>query len=197
MKYPQTAILLFTKTAIAGQVKTRLVPPLSSQQAAQLALQLQIQTIEKIRQASLATLIIYSYPQCDFSASLTCRKQHGADLGERMYNATQETLLSYDQVVLLGSDCPVMQAGYIDQAIHALQQFDAVIGPAEDGGYVLLALKKTARSLFSNIDWGTEQVLRQTRSALADRHWHWQELETLWDVDRAEDYARYQELAAE
>jgi len=197
VKYANTAILLFTKTAIAGQVKTRLVPPLSSQQAARLALDLQSQTIDKIQRASLASLIIYSYPQCNFAAGQECRIQQGADLGERMYNATQETLQTFDQVVLLGSDCPVMQATYIEQAINALQQHDVIIGPAEDGGYVLLALKKVEFSLFSHINWGTERVLRQTRSALIAMKWRWLELETLWDVDRAEDYLRYQELMAE
>ena len=197
MKYSQTAILLFTKNALAGQVKTRLVPPLSIQQAAELAADLQTQSIDKINQAALAKLLIYSYPACDFDGSLECYKQHGADLGERMYNAAYETLQKFEQVLLLGTDCPAMQADYIEQAICALQQYDAVIGPAEDGGYVLLALKKAAFSLFAEIDWGTQQVLQQTRDALADMGWSWLELETLWDVDRPQDYLRYQALQSQ
>jgi len=197
MKYPQTAILLFSKAAIAGKVKTRLLPVLSAVEAAELAAELQVQIIEKIQAASLAHLTVYAFPHCDPNLLVECRQQQGIDLGERMYNAATDALQIFEKILLIGSDCPVMQVRYLEQAIVGLQQHDAVIGPAEDGGYVLLGLKKASRALFEEIDWGSEQVLQQTYCKLTDLQWSWTELETLWDLDRPQDYECYQRLNSE
>jgi hypothetical protein len=84
-----------------------------------------------------------------------------------------------------------MTADYLARAFALLDGgADAVVGPAEDGGYVLLGLRRMDKRLFEDMAWGTDRVLDQTRERLAVLGWRWQELETLWDVDRPEDLER-------
>jgi glycosyltransferase A (GT-A) superfamily protein (DUF2064 family) len=71
---------------------------------------------------------------------------------------------------------------------------DAVLAPAEDGGYALIALRRVSPRLFADIDWGGPRVMAQTRERLAALGWRWRELPTLWDVDRPEDVARLRRL---
>jgi glycosyltransferase A (GT-A) superfamily protein (DUF2064 family) len=72
---------------------------------------------------------------------------------------------------------------------------DAVVVPAEDGGYALLGLARCDDRLFADITWGGDTVLAATRERLRALHWRWHELETLWDIDRPADYRRWSELA--
>jgi hypothetical protein len=93
--------------------------------------------------------------------------------------------------VLVGTDCPALTADYLAQAFALLDGgADAVVGPAEDGGYILIGLRRTDKRLFDGVAWGTASVLDETRARLAALGWSWQELETLWDVDRPEDLER-------
>ena len=95
-------------------------------------------------------------------------------------------------VVLIGGDCPVLNPGHLKQALTWLASGeDAVLGPAEDGGYVLLGLNRVAPALFNTIEWGGEDVLAVTRARLAGLGWKWRELKTLWDLDRPQDLDRY------
>jgi glycosyltransferase A (GT-A) superfamily protein (DUF2064 family) len=100
---------------------------------------------------------------------------------------------------LVGSDCPVLTAEYLRDAAAALAGGnDAVFGPAEDGGYLLIGLaRKPSAQLFEGIAWGTATVMQETRKRLARFDWRWHELTTLWDVDRPEDLLRLRELRGE
>ena len=98
------------------------------------------------------------------------------------------------QAILIGSDCPVMNADYIRQASTALQSSDLVLGPAEDGGYVLIGCKQSHSELFANITWGSDTVLTQTLEKAEQLMLRVTLLEMLWDVDRPEDWARFQRL---
>ena len=84
-----------------------------------------------------------------------------------------------------------MSAAYVAQAEAALDTADVVVGPAEDGGYVLIGLKRAEPALFRGIDWGTDQVLEQTLGAASQAHCSIAMLATLWDVDRPEDWQRF------
>jgi len=108
-----------------------------------------------------------------------------------MYRAFESALRSRGQAVLIGSDCPALGLADLRAAARSLRAgADAVLAPAEDGGYALIGLRSVSRRLFDGIDWGGPEVLAQTRRRLARLRWRWQELRTVWDVDRPEDVAR-------
>ena len=91
-------------------------------------------------------------------------------------------------VVLIGSDCPDLDTGYLRAAIAALETgYPAVLGPAADGGYVLLGLRRFDPSLFDGIAWGGREVFSATCQRLSALDWDWYELDTLNDIDRPED----------
>ena len=108
-----------------------------------------------------------------------------------MLHAFNVALQSASFAVAIGTDWPVLDTGVIATALQRLQQGDdAVLGPAEDGGYVLLALRKVDPRLFTEIAWGSAQVLTQTQQRLRRLQWQWSELPTSWDLDRPEDFTR-------
>ena len=111
------------------------------------------------------------------------------DLGRRMLAAVEESPAVAGTLVI-GTDCPVLGAAHLRAAARSLAQRDAVLIPVEDGGYVLIGMKTPAAGAFAAIDWGSPQVMAQTRQALDALGWRWTELATLWDVDRAEDVER-------
>jgi glycosyltransferase A (GT-A) superfamily protein (DUF2064 family) len=104
-----------------------------------------------------------------------------------MYNAFRRGLAEYSGVILVGSDCPGIDPDYLKQAAAALHTVPVVVGPANDGGYVLLGARVISENLFSGIAWGTDQVLAQTQRALARVGLQWIELPRLTDIDRPED----------
>jgi rSAM/selenodomain-associated transferase 1 len=122
---------------------------------------------------------------------ITLHEQQGEDLGARMAHAAKTTLQDYQYVVLIGTDCPGLDAEYIESVLQQLQAgADCVLGPAEDGGYVMLALSVYDDSLFNDIEWGTSRVLAATRERIKSLGWHCREMPVLWDVDRPADFER-------
>ena len=117
-------------------------------------------------------------------------RQEGKDLGARMALAFERTLAEEAALIVIGSDCPALKASHLRAAADALAQHDAVLIPAEDGGYVLIGLALPIAQLFEGVDWGSAAVMRQTRDRLAAANVTSVELPALWDVDRPEDYAR-------
>ena len=108
-----------------------------------------------------------------------------------MLYAFESALAAHARVLLLGSDCPALTAPHLLQADRALRDgADAVFVPCEDGGYALIGLRRVAARLFDGIVWGGRDVMASTRVRLDALGWRWRELETLWDVDRPEDYQR-------
>jgi glycosyltransferase A (GT-A) superfamily protein (DUF2064 family) len=94
--------------------------------------------------------------------------------------------------LVVGTDCPALTAEHLQQVADALKSHEAVLIPAEDGGYVLLGLKRRLPAVFEGIDWGTSEVLSQTRKRLRERKSLWVELPALWDVDEPADWRRWQ-----
>ncbi len=128
---------------------------------------------------------------------LTLHQQRGEDLGERLLAASADALGRADSVALIGSDCPELDTAYLAQAFDALRStgVDAVLGPAADGGYVLLALRRAEPALFTEMPWGGDQVAAITRERMAALGWRWRELPVLRDVDRPPDLLWYPSLA--
>jgi rSAM/selenodomain-associated transferase 1 len=117
------------------------------------------------------------------------RRQNGPDLGARMQDALEWALQRAPWAVLIGSDCPGYDSDYLQTAFAALERHDAVLGPALDGGYVLIGMRRAAPELFADMPWSTTGVLDTTRQRLQRKGWSWQELPTLRDIDTPQDLA--------
>ncbi|HEX5092364.1 MAG TPA: TIGR04282 family arsenosugar biosynthesis glycosyltransferase [Burkholderiales bacterium] len=173
-------MVVFAREPRAGRVKTRLIPRLGAEGAARLHARLVARTVRTARAARLGRVRLW-----------TTREQRGADLGARMLHAFRRTLRGMPRAVLVGTDCPVLGAADLRRAARWLAGgADAVLAPAEDGGYALIALRRISPRLFEGVDWGTAKVMAQTRERLAALGWRWRELPEVWDVDRPADLAR-------
>ena len=194
-----TVVIIFAKSPQPGAVKTRLVPLLGEEGAAALHAKLVKRTLETTLAASLGRVELHYAPDTDdpffrFCAGhfgVTLQPQVAGDLGTRMYSAFESALATHACVLLLGSDCPALTARHLRQAERTLRDgADAVLVPCEDGGYALIGLRRVDARLFDGIAWSSENVMAETRKRLTGLGWHWRELETLWDIDRPEDYRR-------
>jgi rSAM/selenodomain-associated transferase 1 len=199
--YPAARILIFGKSPRAGMVKTRLAKSIGAEPAARAYRQWLESTVAQLSRAALAPVELWmspdtQHPMCRHLArthGVTLHTQPGGHLGERMYDVMSGTLGRCRSTVLIGSDCPVMRAEYVQRALAVLEAgADTVLGPAEDGGYVLLGLRRINDALFSGIPWSTARVLQMTRRHLRAGGHNWAELETLWDIDCLDDYRRWQ-----
>ena len=191
------------KAPVPGQVKTRLLPTLGQENATKLYRTMLRETTRNMLESQTCPVHVWCYPNVehpDFKAleqqGAHLFQQQGNDLGERMHNALAHTLKTFHAALVIGCDCPLMSPVIVQTAFAELsgETFDAVLGPAEDGGYYLLGLKKPAPSLFRNVSWGTAEVFHQTQNNLDKLGWRWSELNTLWDLDRPEDFFRFQKL---
>jgi len=200
-------ILIFAKAPTPGQVKTRLIPVLGESGAAELQRQLIERTLHTAAAAALGAIELWCAPGAEDPFLAACAKRHGTrlrtqgegDLGTRMARALESVLAAGSPGLLIGCDCPVLTPAYLRDAAAALAGGDdAVLGPAEDGGYVLIGLaRRPTAELFEDIAWGTATVMQETRARLGRANWRWRELALLWDVDRPEDLPRLRQLHAE
>ena len=146
-----SAVLLiqFAKAPQAGRVKTRMMPVLSAQQACALHAELTLWTCRQLLASGqgdveLAVAGDEEHPlfkQCQALGDVSVSQQCGTDLGERMYHAISAGLRRYSAVILVGSDCPAIDPAYLASAVTALQSAPVVVGPAVDGGYVLIGAR--------------------------------------------------------
>ena len=196
---PGEALIVFARSPEPGRVKTRLVPLLGEKGAARLHARMVEKTLETALASGIGSIELICSPgtgnaffarmQKRFKVSL--RNQGSGNLGDRMYRAFKRVLRDHPGAVLIGCDCPALRPSDLRAAARALRKgADAVIAPAEDGGYPLIGLRRVSRRLFDGIPWGGPEVLARTRRRLKALRWHWQELRTLWDVDRPEDVLR-------
>lgn len=201
MRYPNGCILVFAKAPVQGYAKTRLIPVLGAQGAADLQAQLIRRTLQTAIGSRLAPVQLWSCGaegHAFFDAFVhdvdgRIYVQRGPDLGSRMAHACAQALHGADFAVIIGTDCPALDGVYLERACAALQSGpDVVLGPAEDGGYVLIGLRRAEPRLFEDIDWGTSAVLAQTRAQVRRLGACACELPMLWDVDDADDLARWQ-----
>ena len=158
---------VFAKQPVAGQVKTRLCPPLSLGQAASLYTVSLQETVARMQAGSGYDLAIcYAGEQHWFEEAfpeVTLVAQRGDDLGTRMANALAGFLVQgYRRAVLIGSDAPDLPLEMVDQAFVALSRFELVLGPAADGGYYLVGESVHHQELFEGIHWSTGTVLEET-----------------------------------
>ena len=210
--YPNYRIVQFAKAPEAGRVKTRLQPALGESGSLQLHQRLVGHCFTTLREAAVAPveLAVAGYTpnpesqqyfrQLVADSQVPIVRQQGNDLGERMLYTADSVLaensaensaeggVESGAVIIVGSDCPFFERDYLHSACQALADGnDCVLGPAHDGGYVLIGLRRTDPALFDNVPWGTDSVLEITRQRLSKLGWQWCELELKTDIDRPED----------
>ncbi|HHZ82776.1 MAG TPA: glycosyltransferase [Nitrospirales bacterium] len=173
------ALVVFAKAPIPGTVKTRLCPPLSPEEATALHASFAMDAIERTKKVA-GKLKADRLVACDpdmahpfFNAlrshhGVKLLQQRGQDLGERMGGIMQELFdRDYSSVVITGSDLPTLPSGEISQAFGLLADHDCVLGPCPDGGYYLVGLRCPRPELFSDVPWGTSEVLQLTKDKAA------------------------------
>jgi rSAM/selenodomain-associated transferase 1 len=189
------AVIVFAKAPRPGQAKTRLIPTLGAQGAARLAERLLHATVEQAVRAGIGPVVLCVAPDRDhaaFSAALqagpvTIVDQGEGDLGQRMARAFERVLAEQPQALLIGTDAPGLDAAYLRQAAQALAAADAVFGPAADGGYTLVGLKRPVPELFAAMSWSQPRVMADTRERLTAQQLHHVELPLLHDIDEPAD----------
>ena len=200
-----TCIVVFTRAPDTASAKTRLAPLLGQAEASRLHAALVRRAIRTALATEPGRVIVSvavdapssrplseSFP--DFpGSSIDYAAQEGPDLGRRMHHALESALGRHPKVLLMGTDCPAITTAHLRAAENALSgNADAVFIPVEDGGYVLVGLRRCDPALFTGISWSTDRVMMQTRERMSALGWRWHELAPLWDVDLPEDYERLQ-----
>jgi len=195
----RSRVAVFAKAPVPGTVKTRLIPALGADGAASLQRTLVERALECAIAADIGPVELWCAPDARDRFFHDCRDRFGVrlasqvegDLGTRMRCAFEAMLAEGGRALLMGSDIPAMTPAYVRAADAALADGrDAVIGPAEDGGYVLIGLSRLAPELFEGVEWGGPGVMQATRSRIERLGWRHLELPVLWDVDRLEDLFR-------
>jgi uncharacterized protein len=188
-------IIIIAKAPVPGYAKTRLIPALGAQGAADLARQMLQHAVHIALQADVGpvelcvapTLADATWPTLKLPSGLAWSEQGEGDLGARMARAARRSLQQGEPVLLIGTDCPCMSAAHLQQAATGLLTHDACLTPTVDGGYALLGLRQFHASLFEHMPWSTPSVARQTQARIAQIPWTLHLLDTLRDVDEPDD----------
>ena len=194
------AIAVMAKAPVAGQVKTRLVTPLSQEEAAELYRCLLLDKLLQVAQLSEVDRYLAYTPTDARQSMLSLAPQSfalilqvGSDLGERLHRLSAILLeRGHPSVILIDSDTPTLPASYLLDANTRLhgRTADVVLGPAEDGGYYLIGLKRPCRALFDRIPWSGPEVLSETLRRASEQGLKVSMLPSWFDVDTPDDLAR-------
>ena len=195
-------LIIYSRYPEPGKTKTRMIPALGKEGAADLQREMTEHTLRTAKQLKSDRNIDIEVhfaggneqlmsdwlgKDIDYVAQVT------GDLGIKMQSSFQQAFDRDNQrVVIIGIDCPDINLKILNEAFNSLQQHELVLGVAKDGGYYLIGLNKTIPQLFQNISWGTDIVLKQTK-AIADRlNLNVKYLTTLSDIDYPEDLPIWQ-----
>jgi rSAM/selenodomain-associated transferase 1 len=197
----ENLLMVFVKYPAPGAVKQRLAQHLGTDRAVEIYKKIAETIVQKVTPASSEDYIleIYFSPQEDeklvrqwLNENEYFSPQQGSDLGARMNNAFQHPFAAgYTKALLIGSDCPDISRTIVSRGFMLLDTHDIVLGPAHDGGYYLIGLRRPVPELFSCIEWGTECVLQQTLDKINALGLTVALLPELWDIDRIEDLKYY------
>ena len=198
------SLIIFTRYPKPGKTKTRLIPALGAEGAANLGRKMTEHTLNQVKELqSLRLIAVTVYfaggntelMQQWLGSDLRYQCQGEGDLGSRMAlafaNAFKEGMSS---VAIIGTDCPSLKPKLMEGAFQALSQYDLVLGPAQDGGYYLIGLRRLIPELFTGISWGTSEVLQQTLTIAKQLDLAIAYLPTLADVDRPEDLSVWNQI---
>jgi uncharacterized protein len=190
-------LIIFTRYPEPGKAKTRLIPVLGAVGAANLHRQMTENTINKVKALqSFRPVSVEVYfagnnqllMQNWLGSDIVYQPQSEGDLGCRMAEAFRAAFTSgMDSVIIIGTDCPDLDAQLMGEAFQKLASHELVLGPATDGGYYLIGLRRLIGELFTGINWGTSEVLQQTVEIAERMGIAIASLPPLSDIDRPED----------
>jgi rSAM/selenodomain-associated transferase 1 len=196
-------LLVMSKSPVLGYVKTRMQPHLSETQSLKLHVRLAQYCLQQWVDSKGFAIHLWIGGDVDIFradvllpmasrsfAEQSLYPQPEGDLGKRMLFAVDSVLNTSEEdeaVFLVGTDCPFIDKPYLELAFAALEKSDVVLGPATDGGYVLLGMKKSHAVLFDNVSWGSSAVLTQTQSIIQKACLKSVLLPPLPDIDVVED----------
>ncbi|MEO5764021.1 MAG: TIGR04283 family arsenosugar biosynthesis glycosyltransferase [Casimicrobiaceae bacterium] len=195
-------LLVFAKDPVPGRVKTRLAATLGADGAAAVYRELAERTLTAAAASrdagGVGAVELWCDPDQDSPAfaawrdrfGVTLHTQRGGDLGARMRHAVAQALARGRSALVIGTDCPEIDAAYVARAAAALRRNDVVVGPALDGGYVLVGLARDV-DIFTGIAWSTPAVMAATRERVRTLGATMVELATLRDIDTSADLDRY------
>lgn len=188
------ALIVFAKNPELGKVKTRLAQSIGDEEALAVYKKLIAHTQRETAGVQAALLVYYSSAigTDDGWKHFEKKLQTDGDLGRRMSAAIKTELQQCDKVCIVGTDCAELTNEHIKEAFGQLNHHDFVIGPANDGGYYLLGMKSFESKLFDDIDWSTDQVLKQTVHQIKELGKSYFLLPELIDVDTIEDWQQVQ-----
>jgi uncharacterized protein len=199
----RSAVAIMAKAPEPGQVKTRLCPPLSHREAAQLYQCFLVDKIAQVNGLQEAAPVVSYTPDESKPAFKDLAPPHfalipqrGDDLGARLlFTFDQLFRQGYTQVIVIDSDTPTLPTAYLEEALRliAAHENDVVLGPTEDGGYYLIGLRQAHRELFERMPWSTSQVFPETRRRSQQSGLTVTCTESWYDVDTAEDLTRLME----
>ncbi len=201
MQLSRDLVILFTRYPRPGKCKTRLISALGREEATRIHRQLVSHCINTLAKFNIlennGTYHIYHAGASEEEMQQWLGKhrfvaQQGRGLGERMANALADNLQTTENCVLIGSDCPDIDPALLQHAFQKLQENDLVLGPAYDGGYYLIGMnhsvgKNTIQKLFTEIQWGTDQVLPATILRAEELSLKYHLLLKLHDIDIHDD----------
>lgn len=192
------AIIIFIRKPELGKVKTRLAKAVGKEKALEIYQKLLDHTRKEALKVDCDRLLFYEgeidmqdeWSETDFQKFA----QSNGDLGDKMKHAFSIALAKYDQVLIVGSDCPEITHKDIDRGFYELEEHDVVIGPARDGGYYLLGMSALQLFLFDNMPWSTETLLEESIIRVQDRSLQYALLKTKSDIDFKEDWEEFKHL---
>jgi rSAM/selenodomain-associated transferase 1 len=185
-------LVIFTKNPEQGKVKTRLAKAIGEIKALEVYETLRKHTARVTEAVTAKKEVFFSnfIPVNDtlLTRETTARLQKGSDLGERMLHALSSGFKTGSRrIVLIGTDCHELSSTIIEEAFSALDHVDTVIGPAKDGGFYLIGMKKAIPELFSHREWSTPDVLQETIDILLRLDISFKQLRELSDIDTLDD----------
>lgn len=191
------ALILMARSPIPAKSKTRLLPVLSPEQTVELQYAFLEDLARILSKMDLATILYYLPSEDDsrlkslFPFAHSFLEQKPADLGERMHYGLSHCLdMGFEKACLIGSDLPEMRADLLIEAFRFLDYKDAVLGPAKDGGYYLVGLKKAYSPLFQDKEYSHSHVFEEALESLNEGNLATHILPALDDIDTPEDLVR-------
>lgn len=191
---PENTLIIFVKNEIAGSTKTRLAESIGDESALEVYRKLLNHTFKETRDIKVHKEVWYSqYVEKDdiwSEGAFDKKVQSGDDLGIRMAKAFEDRFAKNynERVVIIGSDCAELKKPIVERAFQKLEHTDFVIGPAKDGGYYLLGMSAFHPQVFTNIEWSTGSVLKETLKKIKELELEHELLNELNDVDTIEDW---------